>query len=125
MRPRSGASGPGEHMHQRRLAGAVVADEADAFAGIDGEIDAVERADGAEMLFDAVQLDDVCACPRHHRQWLKLRADDEGAPRSRAIYFMFALIAACASSWVYSWLATLPFSMVGSAASKSSWVKAR
>ena len=54
-------------MHQRRLAGAVVADEADAFAGIDGEIDPVERMDGAEMLFDAVQPDDVCACPRHHR----------------------------------------------------------
>ncbi len=46
----------GEHVHQRRLAGAVVADEADALAGADGEVDAVERANGAEMLFDAVQL---------------------------------------------------------------------
>ena len=54
--PRSGAQRAGEHMHQRRLAGAVVADEADALAGADGEIDAVKRADGAEMLFDAVQL---------------------------------------------------------------------
>ena len=43
-------------MHQRRLAGAVVADEAEAFAGGDGEVDAGKRADGAETLFDAVQL---------------------------------------------------------------------
>ena len=46
-------------MHQRRFAGAVVADEADAFAGADMKVDAVERTDGAEMFFDAVQSDDV------------------------------------------------------------------
>ncbi len=58
----------GKHVHQRRLAGAVVADEPHAFARIDGEIHAVERVDGAEMLFDAAQLHDVRAlvghCPR-------------------------------------------------------------
>jgi hypothetical protein len=32
-----------------------VADETDAFAGADGEVDAGKRADGAEALFDAVQ----------------------------------------------------------------------
>ena len=37
-----------------------MADKADAFAGIDGEVDAIQRADGAEMFFDAVQIDDTC-----------------------------------------------------------------
>ena len=63
-----GAKRAGEDVHQRRLAGAVVADEPDAFAGVDREIDAVERADGAEMLFDAVQPDDVRACLGHQRK---------------------------------------------------------
>ena len=52
-------------MHQRRFAGAVVADEPQAFAGGDGEIDAGKRADGAETLFDAVQPYDRFSCPRH------------------------------------------------------------
>ena len=56
--PRSGAQRPGQDMHERRLAGAVMADEADAFAGRDGEIDADKRTDGAETLFDAVQSND-------------------------------------------------------------------
>ena len=47
------------HMHQRRLAGAIVADETDAFAGADVEVDAAKRANGAEMFFGAVQSDDV------------------------------------------------------------------
>src|ERR1700674_5278084 len=51
----------GEHVHPRRLARPVMADEPDAFAGVDGEVDAVQCADGAEMLFDAVQPDDVRA----------------------------------------------------------------
>ena len=59
MRDRAlvGRKRPGEHMHQRRLAGAVVADQAHAFAGATGEIDAGKSADGAEALFDAVQPD--------------------------------------------------------------------
>ena len=55
-----GSERAGEDVHQGRFAGAVVADEADAFARVDREIDAVKRADGAEMLFDAVQRDDIC-----------------------------------------------------------------
>ena len=43
-----------------------MADEADTFAGIGFEIDAVKRADGAEMLFDAGQPDDVRRCFSHH-----------------------------------------------------------
>ncbi len=54
-----GRDAAGQHMHQRRFAGAVVADEADAFARGDVEADAVERADGAERLFDAVQVDET------------------------------------------------------------------
>ena len=43
-----------------------MADEPDAFAGVDGEIDAGKRADGAEMLFDAVQLDDMSGVASSH-----------------------------------------------------------
>ena len=57
----------GKRMHQRRLAGAVVADQPHAFAGFDAEIDPVERADGAEMFFDAVQLHDVGVSIGHQR----------------------------------------------------------
>ena len=55
---RVGRGAAGQHMHERRFAGAVVADEADAFARGDLETDAVKRADGAERLFDAVQFDE-------------------------------------------------------------------
>ena len=94
-----------------------MADEADAFAGADGEVDAVERADGAEMLFDAVQLDDVGPVSASRSADLRRQA-----ARSLHVGFDRLLIA---SSWVYSWLATPPSSIVGRAASKSSWVKAR
>ncbi len=50
-------------MHERRLAGAVMADETDAFAGADMKVDAAEGPDGAEMLFGAVQSDDVRRLP--------------------------------------------------------------
>jgi hypothetical protein len=43
-----------------------MADEPDAFTLIDTEVDTVERADGAEVLFDAVQLDDTLACHFRH-----------------------------------------------------------
>jgi hypothetical protein len=45
--------GTGDHLGQRRFAGRVVADEAEAFAGIKSEIDAAERFDRAEALADA------------------------------------------------------------------------
>ena len=63
MRAAVGRQRAGQHMHQRRLAGAVVADEAEAFARATGEIDARKRADGAETLFDAVQPDDRFIAP--------------------------------------------------------------
>ena len=42
----------GDHLDQRRLAGAVVAHQADDFAGLERERDVVDRLDGAEMLRD-------------------------------------------------------------------------
>ena len=40
----------GDHLDQRRLAGAVVAHQADDLAGLERERDVVDRLDGAEML---------------------------------------------------------------------------
>ena len=63
-----GGERAGEDVHQRRLAGAVVADQTDALSALDGKIHAVERVDGAEMLFDAVQLNNIGACLGHSQQ---------------------------------------------------------
>ena len=49
----------GQHMHQRRFAGAVMPDQPDALAGIDRKINPCERAHGAETLFDAGQPHNV------------------------------------------------------------------
>ena len=46
----------GDDLDQGRLAGAVVAHEAHDIAGLDREIDALQRLDGAEMLGDALEL---------------------------------------------------------------------
>ena len=51
----------GDRLHQRRLAGAVVADEADDLAGVDGEVDPVQRLDRAESLADSLQLEEWSA----------------------------------------------------------------
>ena len=52
----------------------------DDFAGADAKIDAAERTDGAEMLFDAVQFDDSWArndhCPYTWRQRAVVRFDE-------------------------------------------------
>ena len=45
----------GDDLDQRRLAGAVVAEERDDLAAIDVEADAAQRLDRAEMLGDAVE----------------------------------------------------------------------
>ena len=44
---------PGDRLDQRRLAGAVVADQGDDLAGVDLEVDVDERLDTAEALADA------------------------------------------------------------------------
>src|SRR6516164_10804369 len=75
----------------------------DALSGSRLKIDSRKRTYGAEILLDAVQIDDI-----HGRY-----------------FFILASIAFLASSCVYSWLATPPTGILGSAASKSSCVKAR
>ena len=54
-------------MHQGRLAGTVVSDKPEALTPPDHQVDAIERADGAEMLLDAVQLDQFRARNDHSR----------------------------------------------------------
>ncbi len=107
-----------EDMHQRRLAGAVVTDDADALAGAKREIGAVQSPDGAVGFFDTDEIDES-ARVLHGLVCLTARA------LVGLGYFIFALIAASASACVYSWLATPPFVMFGNSFSKSSWVKAR
>jgi hypothetical protein len=55
----------GQDVHERRFAGAVMADEPDALAGIHGEINVCKRTHGAEMLLDAVQRDGIGGCRGH------------------------------------------------------------
>ena len=52
---------PGDRLDQRRLAGAVVADEADHLAGVDGEVDPVQSLDRAESLAYSLQLEEWSA----------------------------------------------------------------
>src|SRR5690606_34359664 len=47
---------PGQHLDQRRLARAIVANEADHFSGAQGEVDIVERHDTAIALAHATDL---------------------------------------------------------------------
>lgn len=48
----------GNDLDESRLAGAVVAHQADHLAGRHAEVDAMQRANGAELLADALQLQD-------------------------------------------------------------------
>ena len=50
--------GAGQHLHERRLAGGVVADETEDLAGLQAEIHVSQRVHGAEILLDAAHLDD-------------------------------------------------------------------
>ena len=62
-----GAVDAGDGLHQRRLAGAVVADQADHLAGRDGEVDAVQHVDRAKALADAGEREQ-----RHTRLSLRI-----------------------------------------------------
>src|ERR1700677_3858254 len=77
-----------EHMHEGRLAGAIVTNDANAFAGAKREIGAVQGPDGAVGFFYTDEIDDSARV-------LHLL-------NSRALvwlgYFIFALIAATASA---------------------------
>ncbi len=61
MVPEVGCMHAGEDLDQRRLAGAVVADERHDLAGMDVELDVGQRRDGAEVLADAAQAQDQLA----------------------------------------------------------------
>ena len=52
-------------MHERRFSGPVVADEPDALAAAAGKRDARNSTDGAEILFNAVQPDEIFAAFPH------------------------------------------------------------
>ena len=54
-----------EHLHERRLAGAVLADQAADLAGAKHEVAVQKRADGAVGLRRVAQLDDGCPGVRH------------------------------------------------------------
>ena len=56
--PSSGAMHAGEDVHQRRLAGAVLAEERVDLAGLQVEVDAAQRLDAAEALLDAAHLEE-------------------------------------------------------------------
>ena len=51
----------GEDLDQRRLAGAIVADQADDLAAVDVQVDAAERIDAAVGLRDVAQFDEALA----------------------------------------------------------------
>src|SRR5581483_9018788 len=48
--PCVGPESAGEDLRERRFSGSVVADEADDFAGFDGEVDSLQGSHGAEVL---------------------------------------------------------------------------
>ena len=58
MAPRIGPERAGDQVEQRRLAGAVRADDAERVALGDGEIDAVRDLDRAEGSAEALELED-------------------------------------------------------------------
>ena len=120
--PAIGNCGPRQDMHQGRFAGPVVADETETLALPDHQVDAVDCADGAEMLFDAVQFDQFRVRNDHSSLQIMTAAR---SPFRHSHHFMLALMAAIDSSLVYSWLATPPLVMLGSSDSKLSCVKAR
>ena len=60
---------PGQHLDQRRLAGAVLAEQAVHLAGLDVEVHAVERADAGELLDDARASSAAAPRPSHIGVW--------------------------------------------------------
>ncbi len=56
--------GAGKNLDERRLAGAVVADDADHLPGLDRDRDALDRVDTAERLVDVSHLDERWAARR-------------------------------------------------------------
>src|SRR5579871_5939143 len=70
-----------QNLHQGGFSGAVMADQPDPFPAADPEVDIVQGAGGTVPLLDPRKADNLAASDRH---------------------FILALIAACASAWLYS-----------------------
>ena len=56
----------GEHLHQRALAGAVLAHQRMNLAREQAEVDRVQRPDAAERLVDAAHLENAVLMPSAH-----------------------------------------------------------
>src|SRR5205814_9794737 len=83
-RARVGLMDPVQDVHQRRLAGAVLADERTNLAAVDAEADLVIRDDGAETLRNPAHLDSsyVHDCSlRPPRRWGPGAAADPSVDR--------------------------------------------
>ncbi len=59
--------GAGQHLDQRGFAGAVVAEQADDFAGIEINAGVIDGLDAAEGNRDVAHLDQRCAASLHGR----------------------------------------------------------
>ena len=59
IRPEVGLQHAGHGLDQRRLAGAVVADQADDLVAADREVDVAQGMDSAEIFLHALEPDDV------------------------------------------------------------------
>ena len=81
---RVGLLEPGDEPEHRRLAGAVGADDADAGARLDREVQAVEHGSAAERLADGVQADERHGATRCERWRARTRPCRRGAHRRGA-----------------------------------------
>ena len=69
----------GQHVHGRRLAGAVRAEEAVDLAGRDGEVDPVDRAHVLELADEPLDLDPVVRLRCHVAMLVTLESDASGS----------------------------------------------
>ena len=72
-----------EHLHERRLAGAVLADQRAHLAGPEAEVGVAQRADGAVGLRGVAQLDDRGGALAHERA---------GQPKAGALWSIFMVL---------------------------------
>jgi len=88
--------GADQDAEQRRLAGAVRADDADRLAGVDGKVDAIEHHEGAEAFRQAFRVE---------QKAVRLRAGHPPRPRRQLLYGLS-----------FAWIGTfgsVAFSVVG------------
>ena len=109
-RPPVGSQQRREHLHERRLAGAVGAEQAEHGPGLDGQVEAVERDDVPEGLAHALGVDGgghgsspaarrVSTCSRHSSASLGMRSTRNSASAVIAISRARRSSGASASTW--------------------------